>query len=114
MSAAGDLASRLRRCRTASGLTQRGLAERLGTTRHQISLIERGLCVPDPAAVTAWTWATGCGDQDAELAELACHALPPVHIEPDPPLAVTPVPGPVKPRRRSPAGLPAVIVDELA
>jgi DNA-binding XRE family transcriptional regulator len=112
-----DLATRLRRCRAASGLTQRRLAERLGTTRHAVGSIERGLAVPDPAILAAWTWATGCQDQAGELVELARLAVPPVHIEPDQPLVPPPAPGPVKPARRwpvGPSGLPVVQVDELA
>jgi DNA-binding XRE family transcriptional regulator len=117
--AASDLAARLRRCRAASGMTQRELAERLGTTRDVVGSIERGLAVPDPAILAAWTWATGCQDQAGELVELARLAVPPVHVEaPDVPLVPPPPPDyRVKPARRwpvGPSGLPVVQVDELA
>jgi transcriptional regulator with XRE-family HTH domain len=59
----GGLADRLRRLRTAAGLTGERLAEHLGWPRPKISKLENGRQMPTVADITAW--ATACGDPGA-------------------------------------------------
>lgn len=42
----GRLGARLKQCRTAAGLTQAELAERVGVSRKTINTVENGVFVP--------------------------------------------------------------------
>jgi transcriptional regulator with XRE-family HTH domain len=50
-------ANRLRACRVAAGLSQRGLAAASGVTRMTIQRVERGENVPTPSTLAALAFA---------------------------------------------------------
>ncbi len=69
--AAGDLAARLRACRTASGLSQLALADAIGISKNRLSHIEQGDTSPSAEEIEAWCWSTGTFDQAGELISMA-------------------------------------------
>jgi hypothetical protein len=62
-----ELANRLRQGRLNGGLTQAALSQKAEIPLWRIRDIEHGLSIPREHEVSAWAYACGAGDQEAEL-----------------------------------------------
>ena len=74
MSQPGSLGDRLRRLRTAAGLTQQVMAADLGWVASKISKIERGDQMPAEQDIRAWTAHCGQPEATEELLDLLADA----------------------------------------